>query len=55
MSLWAISGAPLIGGAGITKLNQADLEILTTPRVVGEMLDLLIGEHVAKREPHTDL
>jgi len=34
MSLWTISGAPLIVGADITKLTPATLEMLTNPEVL---------------------
>ncbi len=34
MSLWAISGAPLIQGADLTKVSKATTEILTNPEVI---------------------
>ncbi len=34
MSLWAVSGAPLILGADITKLTKSDMSIITNPEVI---------------------
>jgi hypothetical protein len=34
MSLWAISGAPLILGADLTKLSKSTLDIITNPEVI---------------------
>jgi hypothetical protein len=34
MSLWAMSGAPLIAGADLTKLNATDLTLLENPEVI---------------------
>jgi hypothetical protein len=41
MSLWAISGAPMIVGADLTKLGKEDLEILTNPEVIAVDQDSL--------------
>lgn len=41
MSLWAISGAPLIVGADITKLSSKELAILTNPEVIAVEQDSL--------------
>lgn len=41
MSLWAISGAPLLVGADLTKLNDATLNILTNPAVLAVDQDTL--------------
>jgi len=41
MSLWAISGAPLLVGADLTKLSAATLAILTNPEVLAIDQDAL--------------
>jgi len=41
MSLWAISGGPLLVGADLTRLTAADTATLTNPEVVGIDQDLL--------------
>lgn len=41
MSLWAISGAPLIVGADIAKLTKRDLEIIKNPEVIAVDQDAL--------------
>lgn len=41
MSLWVISGAPLIVGADITKLTKDDLAVLTNPEVIAIHQDAL--------------
>lgn len=51
MSLWAISGAPLIVGADLTKLSKATLEILTNPEVIAVDQDPLGLQAVKVGEP----
>lgn len=51
MSLWAISGAPLIVGADLTKLSKATLEILTNPEVIAVDQDSLGLQAVKVDEP----
>jgi hypothetical protein len=41
MSLWAISGAPLLVGADLTRLNDATLATLTNPEVLAVDQDAL--------------
>ncbi len=51
MSLWAISGAPMIVGADITKLSKADLAILTNRDVIAVQQDSLGLQCVKVAEP----
>lgn len=41
MSLWAISGAPLIAGADLTKLTKISRDILRNSEVIGVDQDSL--------------
>ncbi|KAA6458751.1 alpha-galactosidase [Acidobacteria bacterium AB60] len=52
MSLWAISGAPLLVGADLTKISPATLETLTNPEVLAIDQDTagLQAVKVAERE-----
>ena len=52
MSLWAISGAPLIAGADLTKLSDAVIGILTNPEVIAVDQDSL-GIHAVKVDEPT--
>ncbi len=51
LSLWAISGAPLIEGADLTKLNQAILGILTNPEMVAIDQDSLGLQAILVAQP----
>jgi hypothetical protein len=51
MSLWAISGGPLLLGANLTKLTVADLTTLTNPDVVRIDQDSLGLQSVKVAEP----
>lgn len=51
MSLWAISGAPLIVGADLTKLDPATLQILTNPAVVAVDQDSLGLQGILAAQP----
>ena len=51
MSLWAISGAPLIVGADLTKLTPAILEMLTNPEVLAIDQDTAGLQAVKVAEP----
>lgn len=55
MSLWAISGAPLIVGPDLMKLSKADLAILTNPEVVAVDQDVLGLRCVKVAEPSAGL
>ena len=51
MSLWAISGAPLLVGADLTKLSDATLATLTNPGVIAVDQDALGLQAVKVAEP----
>lgn len=51
MSLWAMSGAPLLVGADLTKLSDATLAILTNPAVLQVDQDALGLQAVKVAEP----
>jgi hypothetical protein len=51
MSLWAISGAPLIVGADLSNLNQAALAYLTNPDVIAVDQDPLGLQSIKIAEP----
>ncbi len=51
MSLWAISGAPLLVGADLTKLSDATLATLTNPAVIAVDQDALGLQAVKVAEP----
>jgi hypothetical protein len=51
MSLWAISGAPLIAGADLTKLSRTTTEILTNPAVIAVDQDQLGLQAIKVGEP----
>lgn len=51
MSLWAISGAPLIVGADLTKLSQATLAILTNPEIIAIDQDTVGVQAIKVAEP----
>ncbi|MGA9055207.1 MAG: alpha-galactosidase [Terriglobia bacterium] len=51
MSLWAISGAPLIVGADLSKLSKATIEILTNPDVIAVDQNLLGIQAIKVDEP----
>ena len=55
MSLWAISGAPLIEGADLTKLSPATLAILTNPEIIAIDQDSLGVQAIKVDEPGTGL
>jgi len=55
MSLWAISGAPLIVGADLTRLDPATLQILTNPEVVAVDQDSLGLQGILAAEPSPGL
>ncbi len=51
MSLWAISGAPLIEGADLTRLSKATTEILTNPEVIAVDQDSLGLQAIMVAQP----
>ena len=51
MSLWAISGAPLIEGADLTKLSKATTETLTNPEVIAVDQDSLGLQAIMVAQP----
>lgn len=51
LSLWAISGAPLMEGADLTKLNQATLRSLTNPEMVAIDQDSLGLQGILLAQP----
>jgi len=55
MSLWAISGAPLLVGADLTKLSDATLATLTNPAVLAVDQDSLGLQAVKVSEPSKGL
>ena len=55
MSLWAISGAPLIVGADLSRLSQATIEILTNPDAIAVDQDPLGLQAIKVDEPLPDL
>jgi hypothetical protein len=55
MSLWAISGAPLIAGADLTKLDSATKAILTNARVIAVNQDPLGIQAIKVAEPQPGL
>jgi len=55
MSLWAISGAPLIVGADLTKLTKTTREILTNPDVIAVDQDSLGVQAIKVAEPQPGL
>jgi hypothetical protein len=55
MSLWSISGAPLLIGADVTKLGKAELAILTKPDVVAVDQDALGLQGVDIPQSHPGL
>ena len=55
MSLWAISGAPLIVGTDLTKLTKSTREILTNPEVIAVDQDSLGVQAVKIAEPEPGL
>lgn len=55
MTLWAMSGAPLLVGADLTKLNQATIEILTNRDVLAVDQDALGLQAIKVAEPHPGL
>jgi hypothetical protein len=55
MSLWAISGAPLIVGTDLTKLTKTTREILTNPEVIAVDQDSLGVQAVKIAEPQPGL
>lgn len=55
MSLWAMSGAPLLVGADLTKLGDATLAILTNPAVLAVDQDALGLQAVKIAEPTAGL
>jgi len=55
MSLWAISGAPLIVGADLTKLDNAAKAILTNERVIAVDQDPLGVQAIKVAEPQPGL
>jgi hypothetical protein len=55
MSLWAISGAPLLEGADLTKLSPATLAILTNPEIIAIDQDSLGVQAIKVDEPGTGL
>src|SRR5271165_4238243 len=55
MSLWAISGAPLIVGADLTKLTEITRKILTNPDVIAVDQDSLGVQAIKVAEPQPGL
>jgi hypothetical protein len=55
MSLWAISSAPLIVGADISRLNKSTIEILTNPEVIAVDQDSLGLQAILVAQPSTGL
>jgi hypothetical protein len=55
MSLWAISGAPLIVGTDLTKLTKPAREILTNPEVIAVDQDSLGVQAIKVAEPQPGL
>ena len=55
MSLWAISGAPLIVGADLTKLTKISREILTNSEVIAVDQDALGLQAIKVAEPRPGL
>jgi Alpha galactosidase C-terminal beta sandwich domain/Alpha galactosidase A len=55
MSLWAISGAPLIVGADLAKLDKATTAILTNPKVLAVAQDALGVQAIKVAEPQPGL
>ncbi len=55
MGLWAISGAPLILGADLTKLSKATVETITNPEVIAVDQDALGLQCVKVDEPTAGL
>jgi hypothetical protein len=55
MALWAVSGAPLILGADLTRLNRATLKIFTNEQMQAVDQDLLGLQAVPVPTPHTGL
>jgi len=55
MSLWAISGAPLIVGADLSRLDNATKEILTNEKVIAVDQDLLGIQAIKAGEPQPGL
>jgi len=55
MSLWAISGAPLIVGTDLTKLTKTTREILTNPDVIAVDQDSLGVQAIKVAEPQPGL
>ena len=55
MSLWAMSGAPLIAGADLTKLSAESLAILENPKVIHVDQDPMGLQAVKVAEPRTGL
>ena len=55
MSLWAISGAPLIAGADLTKLTKTTREILTNSEVIAVDQDSLGVQAIKVAEPRPGL
>jgi hypothetical protein len=55
MSLWAMSGAPLLVGADLTKLSEATLATLTNSAVIAVDQDALGLQAVKVAEPGTGL
>ncbi len=55
MTLWAVSGAPLIVGADLTRLTPADRAILNNPAVLAVNQDPLGLQCVKVAEPSPDL
>jgi hypothetical protein len=55
MSLWAVSGAPLLVGADLTKLTPATVTMLTNPEVLAIDQDTAGLQAVKVAEPETGL
>jgi hypothetical protein len=55
MTLWAMSGAPLLVGADLTRLSPVTLQILTRPEVLAIDQDPLGLQAVKVSEPQTGL
>lgn len=55
MMLWAISGAPLIVGADLSKLNNSAKAILTNERIIAVDQDPLGLQAIKVAEPHPGL
>ena len=51
LSLWAISGAPLMEGADLTKLNQATISSLTNPEMIAIDQDSLGLQAILAAQP----